>query len=62
MTLSPYRRRHWLESYRGLRLRFSSPRANGGGPAAEDVRRFILARVEGQEVNVVHEPVGRKRA
>jgi hypothetical protein len=47
VTLSPFGRRHWLETYRGIRLRWG-PR--GADPSPDDVRRFLLARLDPQKV------------
>ncbi len=49
ITLSPFRRRHWLDSYRSVRLRLS--RASGG-PTPAEVRGFILAHVDTASVRI----------
>jgi hypothetical protein len=49
VTLSPYPRRHWLENYRALRLRY------GGGaaaPAPERVIAFIRAHLDPERAQV----------
>ncbi len=56
VTLSPFARRHWLEAYRGTRLRFARPAAGRDTPAPEEVRRFILAHIDLEEVRVVGLP------
>ena len=59
-TLSPFARRHWLESYRGVRLRFGAAErgpgnhADGGGDATvAEVRRFLLAHLDPERVRIV---------
>lgn len=47
VTLSPFGRRHWLESYRGIRLRLA---AAGAGPDAVALQRWLLARLDRQRV------------
>jgi hypothetical protein len=47
VTLSPFSRRHWLETYRGIRLRFS---AREGAPGADAVRRYLLDHLNGEQV------------
>ena len=44
ITLSPFRRRHWLDNYRCLRLPLPPPSA--AGPAAEEIRRFVLGHID----------------
>jgi hypothetical protein len=56
VTLSPFARRHWLEAYRGTRLRFARPAAGRETPAPEEVWRFILAHIDLEEVQVVGLP------
>jgi hypothetical protein len=49
VTLSPFGRRHWLEPYRGIRLRY------GVGPAAPrraEVQRFLLAHLDLEQVTL----------
>jgi hypothetical protein len=60
VMLSPFARRHWLESYRGVRLRFGSARsvpgkdADGGGDATvAEVRQFLLAHLDPERVHLV---------
>ena len=45
--LSPFGRRHWLESYRGVRLRYP---AGARAPAAVEVRSFLLAHLDREKV------------
>ncbi|MCK4414103.1 MAG: hypothetical protein KAY32_11210 [Candidatus Eisenbacteria sp.] len=49
VTLSPFGRRHWLEPYRGVRLRYGvGPQA----PAPAEVRRFLLAHLDAERVHI----------
>jgi hypothetical protein len=52
VTLSPFSRRHWLDPYRAVRLRFAGGARAGEGPEREQVRRFILAHVDAQQVRI----------
>jgi hypothetical protein len=47
VTLSPFARRHWLETYRGVRLRL--PPA-GVDPGPEALQRWLLAHLDRQRV------------
>jgi hypothetical protein len=55
VTLSPFGRRHWLETYRGIRLRWST---RGATPSPDDVRRFLRARLDRQTVACFGLPAG----
>ncbi|MBM3316223.1 MAG: hypothetical protein FJY75_00050 [Candidatus Eisenbacteria bacterium] len=46
VTLSPFARRHWLESYRGIRLRLPAR----GGPGAEELRSWLRERLDPERV------------
>ena len=49
VTLSPYGRRHWLETYRALRLRYGrAPDA----PSREAVNGYLLAHLDAAQVHV----------
>jgi hypothetical protein len=57
VTLSPFGRRHWLETYRGVRVRFAARPVAGEAAAAaqataspEAVRRFLRAHLDPQQV------------
>jgi len=50
ITLSPFRRRSWLEPYRAVRLRFRRAAAGGEDPTAGAARRYLLARLDPAEV------------
>lgn len=52
VTLSPFGRRHWLESYRAIRLRFKTGKAAGGEPTRQQVRDYVLAHIDAQQVGV----------
>ncbi len=54
ITLSPFARRSWLETYRALRLRY--PGVTGTGPGPEEIRRYILEQVDAEKVTVVGPP------
>jgi len=59
VTLSPYPRRHWLETYRALRLRY------GRGPTAPDraaVERYVLAQLDPAQVRIFGVTVSRQAA
>jgi len=43
VTLSPFGRRHWLESYRGIRVRYP---VAGAAVTASEIRRALLARLD----------------
>jgi len=49
VTLSPFGRRHWLEPYRGVRLRYAPP---GQPPGGAEVRAFLLSRLDAQRVRL----------
>jgi hypothetical protein len=49
VTLSPYPRRHWLETYRALRLRYGAP---GATPTRDAVVTYLLAHLDGSQVRV----------
>ena len=49
VTLSPYGRRHWLEPYRGVRLRYGVGRQ---APQRAAVQRFLLAHLDTERVRV----------
>jgi hypothetical protein len=53
VTLSPYPRRHWLETYRALRLRFGRPAA---APTREAVTEYLLAHLDHAQVRLVGAP------
>lgn len=57
VTLSPFGRRHWLETYRGIRLRWGDRSAT---PGPDDVRRFLLARLDPHAVTCFGLPAGEK--
>jgi len=49
VTLSPFGRRHWLETYRALRLRYGrTPEA----PAREAVNQYLLAHLDPAQVQL----------
>jgi len=50
VTLSPFSRRHWLDPYRSVRLRFGCGRDRSQGADQEGVRRFILAHLDAERV------------
>jgi hypothetical protein len=57
VTLSPFRRRHWLDPYRAVRLRFAREAVQSGAPSRAEVRCYILAHLNAQEVVIEdHEP------
>ncbi len=49
VTLSPFAGRHWLESYRAVRLRYTRAAA---APAATEVRRFVLEHLDPAQVRL----------
>ncbi len=51
ITLSPFRRRHFLEAYRSVRLRF--PLRSDQGPRPEEVVDFVVARVDPERTKVI---------
>ena len=54
VTLSPFRRRNWLESYRAIRLRFSRAHARADGdPEPGEVWEFLRARLDPEQVRLV---------
>ncbi len=60
VTLSPFARRHWLESYRAVRLRFGTPeRGEGSDPTREEVRRFVIEHVDPERVHIEGLPPSR---
>jgi hypothetical protein len=52
VTLSPFGRRHWLDPYRGVRLRFASGVTQPGMPGHDEVRRYIRAHVDAGRVRI----------
>ncbi len=49
VTLSPFARRHWLEPYRSVRLRYPRP---GRSPSEEDIRAFLRAKLDPARVAI----------
>ncbi|MFH1144612.1 MAG: hypothetical protein V1774_08730 [Candidatus Eisenbacteria bacterium] len=49
VTLSPFGRRHWLEPYRGVRLRYARA---GAGPSREEVVAFLLSHLDAARVRI----------
>lgn len=47
VTLSPFGRRHWLETYRALRVRYGRPPA---APSREAVNAYLLAHLDPAQV------------
>ncbi len=50
VTLSPFSRRHWLDPYRAVRLRFAGGRGRTQGPGRAEVRRYILEHLDAERV------------
>lgn len=49
VTLSPFGRRHWLETYRAMRVRYGRPPS---APTREAVNEYLLAHLDPAQVQI----------